>query len=166
MSKPQPTPENLAKAVGDIQNWLHDTRGYHPDPATDFRGGAGELPGGGGTTINLNLAGLVEALEPLLKLVIGIDQKADNIMSAISDFNAKVSASFDKLGTAVDGVVADVAFLKDQIAKLQNSPGTITPEDQATLDALQARADALSAKVSDLDAATDSSAVPTPTPAP
>jgi len=85
-------------------------------------------------------------------------------MSAISDFSDRVSAKFDAIGTSVDGVVADVAFLKAKIEELQNSPGTITPADQALLDALEARVGTLSTKVADLDAATDSSTVPIPTP--
>src|SRR5574342_265222 len=67
------------------------------------------------------------------------------IMSAISDYAAAVNASYDEidasqtaLETAVTGVADDVAYQKDGIDKLQNSPGQITPEDQALLDAAQA----------------------------
>src|SRR6185369_2630937 len=77
------------------------------------------------------------------------------IMSAISDFGDKVNAKFDELGTAVDGIATDVDFLKAEIKKLQDSPGQITPADQAILDGIQTRADALSAKVKALDAATE-----------
>lgn len=76
------------------------------------------------------------------------------IMSAISDFAAKQNAFNDRQDAAVAGVTADVQFLKDEIIKLQNSPGPISPEDQASLDALQARAEAAVVKLEALDAAT------------
>lgn len=84
------------------------------------------------------------------------------IMSAISDYAGRVSTAFDKISTAVDGVVDDVAFLKEEIVKLQNSPGPITPEDQATLDGLEARANTTVAALEALDAAT--ARPPTPPP--
>lgn len=81
-------------------------------------------------------------------------------MSAISDFGARVDAAFEKLGVAVDGVASDVAFLKEEIRKLQENPGPITPEDQAILDGIESRVGALSAKVEALDAATEQPPVP------
>ena len=91
-------------------------------------------------------------------------------------FADAVNAKFDSIGNDVDslvaslgGITADVKFLKDTIAQLQNTPGTFTPEDQALVDALQARVDALGTKVAaakdtsaSLDAATE--VPPTPTP--
>lgn len=95
-------------------------------------------------------------------------------MSAISDYAASVNAAFDSISTQTDGLVnsiagvaADVTFLKDTIDKLQNSPGTITPEDQALLDASQARAAGLATKLTDLAASAkglDDSTTPPPTP--
>jgi hypothetical protein len=84
----------------------------------------------------------------------------EQIMSAISDFGARVDAAFEKLGVAVDGVASDVAFLKEEIRKLQENPGPITPEDQAILDGIEARTVALSAKVEALDAATEQPPAP------
>lgn len=96
------------------------------------------------------------------------------IMSAISDYAAKVNASFDAIeagvmaaNTSLTGLVDDVAYLKEVIDKLQNNPGPISPEDQALLDSAQARTDALGTRVEafraaigTLDAATDRPAVP------
>lgn len=82
------------------------------------------------------------------------------IMSKISEFGDTVNARFDELGTAVDAVASDVDFLKAEIKKLQENPGPITPEDQAILDGIQARANALSDKVKALDAATEQPPVP------
>jgi len=99
-----------------------------------------------------------------LKLATKQDLEATEgrIMSAISDYGDKVTAAFDKLGTAVDGVAADVAFLKAKIEELQNNPGPISPADQAILDAIQARADDLTSKVEALDAATEQPPPPPP----
>lgn len=91
-------------------------------------------------------------------------------------FADTVNAKFDTIGTDVDSLVAslvgisgDVAFLKDTITKLQNTPGVFTPEDQALVDALQARVDGMATKVAgakdtaaSLDAATEEPPVPTP----
>lgn len=82
-------------------------------------------------------------------------------MSSISDFAAKQNAFNDRQATAIDGLVGDVKSLNDKIEELQNSPGAITPEDQALLDALEVRADAMTAKIEALDAQTPP-AVPNP----
>jgi hypothetical protein len=71
-----------------------------------------------------------------------------------------VDTAFEKLGVAVDGVASDVDFLKAEIKKLQENPGPITPEDQAILDGIESRTNALSAKVEALDAATEQPPVP------
>lgn len=60
----------------------------------------------------------------------------------------------------MDGVAADVDFLKKEIERLQNTSGQITPEDQAILDGIQARANQLSEKVKALDAATEQPPTP------
>lgn len=96
-------------------------------------------------------------------------------MSTVSDFSDRVEARFDEIGTSVDGLVtslggvsADVASLKQQIIDLQNSPGAITPEDQARLDKIEATATALSSKtaaassaLAALDAQTENAPAPT-----
>lgn len=89
-------------------------------------------------------------------------------------FADKVNASFDGISNDVDslvasigGITADVQFLKDTITALQNSPGTFSPEDQALVDALQARVDALGTKVAgakDTAASLDAATTEPPTP--
>ena len=85
---------------------------------------------------------------------ININERLDKIMSAISDFAAKQNAFNDRQDAAVEGLTTDVNALKAEIQKLQNSPGTITPEDQASLDSLQARAEGIATKLEALDALT------------
>lgn len=99
----------------------------------------------------------------LVVLLKAIKEMEGKLMSAISDYAAKVNAAFDSIGASVDGVVADVASLKKKIDDLQNSSGAITPEDQKLLDDIQSRATALADKVKALDEATESPVEP-PTP--
>lgn len=75
-------------------------------------------------------------------------------MSAISEyaakqkaFNERQGAAIDKLVTSIGGVTEDVAELNRLIKELQDSPGTITPEDQATLDELTTAGEATAVKV-------------------
>jgi DNA anti-recombination protein RmuC len=89
-----------------------------------------------------------------------IINKLKEIMSAISDFAAKQKAFNDRQDAAIDSLVAsstgltgDVADLKALIEKLQNSPGEISPEDQATLDELSTRAESTATKAEGVAAA-------------
>lgn len=75
-------------------------------------------------------------------------------MSKVSEHAAKQSAFQDRQDAAVTGIIADVDSLKATIAELQATAGEITPEDQVLLDAIEARAGAISDKLEALDAAT------------
>lgn len=86
----------------------------------------------------------------------------ERIMSAISDFSAAVTAFFDRQDAAVTDLQGDVKNLQDQIAALQASQGQITPADQALLDGIQARAQAVADKLDALDALTPPVAPPAP----
>lgn len=76
------------------------------------------------------------------------------LMSKISDFATAQNAFFDRQDKAITDLQGDVKALNDIITTLQNSAGAVTPEDQASLDALQARASAVSDKLDALDALT------------
>lgn len=89
-----------------------------------------------------------------------LQQTERNIMSALSDFlakqtayNTRNAASIDALVTTTDGIVGDVKNLTDQIAALQASAGTVTPEDQAIIDSLETQGDALATKLEGVQAA-------------
>lgn len=96
-------------------------------------------------------------------------------MPGIKDYVAATNAAFDAIDTALDtaqthasGLADDVAFLKDTIKQLQDNPGPISAEDQALLDAAQARvngmgnkASSLATALSNLDDATQRPAPPT-----
>lgn len=94
-----------------------------------------------------------------LKDLLEMEQR---IMSAISTFAEKQAAFNERIDAAVVGLKGDVDALNAKIEELQNSAGTITPEDQALLDALEARGDAIAAKVEALDAMTPPVVPPVP----
>lgn len=82
-----------------------------------------------------------------------IAEMENKVMSAISDYAAKQKAYNERHGAALDSVIEsqsglteDIAELNRKIEELQNSPGTITPEDQALLDEAQAQGEALATK--------------------
>lgn len=89
----------------------------------------------------------------------------EHIMTAISTFieqqnafNAANSAAIESLTTNVKGITNDIGELNARIKELQESQGTITPEDQALLDAailsgqqVQAKLAAVSAALAALD---------------
>jgi len=76
------------------------------------------------------------------------------IMSAISEFATRQNQFNDRIDAAITGVSADVDALNAEIVKLQNTPGIITPEDQALLDGIQARSQTVADKLEALDALT------------
>lgn len=75
-------------------------------------------------------------------------------MSTISDFAARVDAYNDTIDNAIEGLKGDIKFLTDTVTTLQNSVGTVTAEDQALIDKLEARIKTISDKVVALDAQT------------
>jgi cell division protein FtsB len=77
------------------------------------------------------------------------------VSESIAAYVEAQTAVNDQQDKAVDGLAADVKFLNDTITTLQNSPGTLTPADQASLDALQARGKAIADKLTALDALTN-----------
>jgi conjugal transfer/entry exclusion protein len=86
----------------------------------------------------------------------------NRIMSKISDFAATMTAFSDQIDTAIGNLQGDVQNLADQIAALQASQGQITPEDQALLDGIQARAASIAANLAALDGLTPPVVVPPP----
>lgn len=77
----------------------------------------------------------------LFKQINELKFEIGRIMSKISDFADIVDANFKKIS---DGVVA----LDKQIQDLQNSSGTLTPEDQARLDEIVTASSALATAAS------------------
>lgn len=97
---------------------------------------------------------LEKAMSLALHSLQHIQHNQEHIMSAISEFSTKQKAFNERMDAAVTGLSGDVQSLNDKITELQNSAGAVTPEDQALLDDLQARGDAILAKLEALDALT------------
>lgn len=86
----------------------------------------------------------------------------EKIMSKISDFAGQMNAFTDRQDKAVADLQEDVKSLSAKIDELQASAGQITPEDQALLDAIQARASTVADKLDALDALTPPAVPNTP----
>jgi len=82
------------------------------------------------------------------------EERFQTIMSAISEFAAKVDAHNAAIDAAVDGLTTDIKTLNDEIAALQASQGGISAEDQAALDRIEARGATIADKLTALDALT------------
>lgn len=87
-------------------------------------------------------------------------------MSKVSEYVAKQKEHNDKIDLAIAGISGDVQSLKDLIEKLQNSPSELSPEDQASLDELEAKAASTAEKLAALDALNVPPAPPVEEPAP
>lgn len=90
-----------------------------------------------------------------------LEEMETNMASVIAEFAAKQGAfntrqsqSLESLTKGLEDLTGDVQTLNDKITELQNSPGEITPEDQALLDAIEARGEAITAKLEALDTLT------------
>lgn len=88
------------------------------------------------------------------ELIIHVLENQKHIMSKISEFAEKQNAHNTAIDAAIDGLAEDNKALTELIATLQNSAGTISAEDQATLDALEARTATQAEKLAALDALT------------
>ena len=61
------------------------------------------------------------------------------VMSQITDYANRVNEYAATTEAAIADLAGDIDFLKKKIEEIQNNPGTLTPEDQAALDAMEAR---------------------------
>lgn len=76
------------------------------------------------------------------------------VAEALQAHKQKMDAFMVDLGNAIDGVRGDIDTQAALIKQLQESPGTITPEDQAILDQLESNQQALVGKIQAVDAMT------------
>lgn len=72
-------------------------------------------------------------------------------MSALSDFLAHQKAYNDQMNAYVSAILNDVNHLNDVIKQLQESPGAVSPEDQAAIDELQKQGQSLLDRMKALD---------------
>ena len=100
--------------------------------------------------IELHLQAIDRRLSDHHRHLIAILQNQETIMSAISDYAAASKLSFDAIKTGLDTLTTQIKALDDKIAELQNSPGAITPADQALLDQAQTMSAALATQATAL----------------
>ena len=86
-----------------------------------------------------------------------IIDKLNALMSQITDWAAQEQADLTAISGTLDSIVTGIAALDKMITDLQNSPGTLTPADQAALDNIQSAVKGLVTK-----SAAISTAPPTP----
>lgn len=94
-----------------------------------------------------------------------IEERLNIMGTQIADFATQVQASFDAVTADLDKISAGITNLDALITQLQNSPGNITPADQALLDKIQAASQALKAKADAIDITPPAPPVPTDQPA-
>jgi hypothetical protein len=103
------------------------------------------------------LSAIAEAIADLKQTTI---QQGDRIMSAVSDFSAKVESNFATIKAGIDALDA-------KIVAFQNSPGTLSPDDQAALDQIVADSANLAQRAGTMpSAAGPPTGTPPPTPVP
>lgn len=84
-------------------------------------------------------------------LLIHILENQNKIMSAISDFAVKQDAHNAAIVKGIADLATTLDTLNAEIKTLQTSSGAITPEDQATLDRLDAAGTDAVAKLAAID---------------
>lgn len=76
-----------------------------------------------------------------------IERKIEIMAKEIQDFAAQQKERDDAIQAGLTSIADGVKALDAKIIELNNTPGPITPEDQALLDELAARSSALVAQV-------------------
>lgn len=95
-----------------------------------------------------------EELRSIKSTLASLFTLGERTMSAITDFVAKQKIFNDRMDSAITGVTEDVQFLNDKIQQIQTSTGTLSPEDQQSLNEMQARTEAAVARLEALNALT------------
>lgn len=98
-------------------------------------------------TLELHAPELARRLD---EIEAALTQLGTTIMSVISDYAAKQEAFNTQIATDLSAVAAQITALNATITQLQNSVGTVTPEDQALIDKLQTDGAALQSQADTL----------------
>jgi hypothetical protein len=86
---------------------------------------------------------LEDRLERLQQTLDRIEEKENLIMSKITDWAAAEQADLTTISNTLNGIVTGIAALDALITAFNNSPGTLSPSDQAALDGIKAASAAL-----------------------
>jgi hypothetical protein len=82
----------------------------------------------------------------LLDLLTENIKKEQDFMSQITDWAVGQRADLSAISATLDAIVTGIAALDKLITDFQNSPGVLSPSDQAALDAVQSASKALVTK--------------------
>lgn len=80
------------------------------------------------------------------KVLAAIQQARKEIVGKIEDFAAAVQPALSQIDAGLSNLAGDIANLQKQISDLQAAAGSLTPEQQAALDAISATATNLATK--------------------
>jgi hypothetical protein len=100
-------------------------------------------------TIEISLASS-EEVRHINESLAMIQHKLEKLMSQISDFAARQKAHNDKISSDLDAFSVDLKAHNDLIAKLQQSPGVLNPDDASLLDQIDSSGAALADKADKL----------------
>lgn len=90
-------------------------------------------------------------LTPVIQRLDCIERKMEELMKQVEDFEARQKARNEALAGGLGKIKADIKVLDDKITAFQNSPGTLSPEDQKRLDDLETTSQALLDSVTAID---------------
>lgn len=82
-----------------------------------------------------------------------IEHKENHLMSQITQLRDQEKADFTAIGVKLDDIKTGIAALDQKIIDLQNSPGTLNPEDTAALQEIKDLSSALKTKVEGISTA-------------
>lgn len=100
-------------------------------------------------------------MQAKLNEILNLINHLENHMAEFQDFVTQQTAFNASLTTALTDIGTDIQSLNDKIAALTTAPGSLTPEQQAALDALIAEGSALATKADALNALTPPTLPPT-----
>lgn len=112
---------------------------------------------------------VLRKLDKLETLIMTLKEAFDKVVTDQTAFNARQAVAIDSIISSQGGLAGDVAEMKRLIDELQNSPGELSPDDQARLDTLVATSEAAAVKAENVAAALqalDEQTAPTVPPAP
>lgn len=92
------------------------------------------------------LIAIMEKIEFVLESLARSERKEIELLMSISDQLAQEDANLTAIGTKLDSIATGIAALDALIQAFQNSPGTLSPADQAALDAIVNKSTALKAQ--------------------
>ena len=79
-----------------------------------------------------------------------VKEALDKFKTAAEAHQAAQEEQLEGIKTSVEGITGDLTWIKSELDRLNNSPGTISAEDQATLDGIIAKMASLNAGGADV----------------